>query len=99
MKYSSGYNDHYDHFRYCISEMAVISFPPQNFMRMPFYYYRLQEIKDQDCRATSTSRTFKSDLIKIGPVILELRNMDRQADEEAFLCILHVYASRAENAY
>jgi hypothetical protein len=94
MKYSRDYNEHYDHFRYWISEMAVISFPPQNYMRMSCYYYWLEEIKYQDCRATSTRRTFKSNLIKICPVILELRNMDRQADN-FFFYMLHVYASHS----
>jgi hypothetical protein len=90
MKYSCGYNGHYDHFRYCVSEMALILFPPQNFMRMPCYHYWLQ-----DCRATSTRKMLKSNLVKIRPVIFELRNM---AYKQAFLFVLQVYASHAENA-
>jgi hypothetical protein len=57
---------------------------------MPYYCYRLQEIKDQD------GRKFKQNPANVSRIDKYGQAAGRQANK--FLCVFHVYVSRAENA-
>jgi hypothetical protein len=73
-------------------QVALVSIPPHKFVRLPCWYYRLQETAKYDFRVVPNGITSIPNFTQICPAVLKLNHVDRQTDMTwPALCVHFMY--------